>query len=317
MTVQSFHSDDVDEAMIIFGQKFYDHRIIQASSAPLGFNLLSESVSGLNVGMIRYGQEVAAQSTGDRCSIAVPLKGAFRFRLGGIPTLADPSTAAISTATVPVHVTGWTEPDDAIFILSVDPQRLALHLRQLLGRGTTVPLRFSPSVDLRAGCGAQWWQVAQTLLPVLDATSGPGMHPMTSAPLAGAVMTGLLLAADHPYRDALDALTRRISPGAIRMAKDFIEQHAHEPITVVEVAAEVGSSLRALNVSFKAQLNVTPVEYLRAVRLRRVHAALRGADPETATVSEIARSWGFNHRGRFSAQYRGMYNVLPSVTLRD
>jgi transcriptional regulator GlxA family with amidase domain len=58
------------------------------------------------------------------------------------------------------------------------------------------------------------------------------------------------------------------------------------------------------------------MRYLRDVRLNRVHAELRSADPRSASVSQIATRWGFLYLGRFAAAYRDKFGRRPSETLR-
>jgi len=57
------------------------------------------------------------------------------------------------------------------------------------------------------------------------------------------------------------------------------------------------------------------MRYLRELRLERVHADLLGAAWESATVSQIARRWGFLYLGRFAASYREKFGRTPSETL--
>jgi AraC family ethanolamine operon transcriptional activator len=47
-----------------------------------------------------------------------------------------------------------------------------------------------------------------------------------------------------------------------------------------------------------------------------VRAALRHADPATANVSDIAMRHGFLQLGRFAAQYRAVFEEVPSTTLQ-
>ena len=57
------------------------------------------------------------------------------------------------------------------------------------------------------------------------------------------------------------------------------------------------------------------MNFLRQVRLAGVHRNLeQGGGP--GVVAEVAMSWGFNHLGRFSADYRRSFGESPSDTLR-
>ena len=58
-----------------------------------------------------------------------------------------------------------------------------------------------------------------------------------------------------------------------------------------------------------------PGRYLRLSRLNRVRAALRRANPATASVAEVARCFQFSELGRFAAAYRETFGELPSTTL--
>jgi AraC family ethanolamine operon transcriptional activator len=59
-----------------------------------------------------------------------------------------------------------------------------------------------------------------------------------------------------------------------------------------------------------------PSEYARRWRMQQVHRALRSGTPGTASVSEVARRYGFRDPGRFATNYRAVYGELPSATLR-
>jgi AraC-like DNA-binding protein len=101
-----------------------------------------------------------------------------------------------------------------------------------------------------------------------------------------------------------------------RAAVDFIHAHAHEPLTVTDIADACGLSVRTLQDSFQRVLERAPMTYLREVRLHRVHTELLADDPKTTMVGEVARRWGFTHMGRFSATYAARYGEYPRQTLR-
>ena len=140
---------------------------------------------------------------------------------------------------------------------------------------------------------------------------------MLSGQLCENLMTGLLLAVGHQYRDAL--VHRRpalAAPSAVRRVVEVMRAQPARPYTVVELAAIARVSPNWLQQSFRRYVGVSPMAYLRELRLSRVHDELREADPTRTTVAEVAFRYGFTHPSRFAATYRRRYGVSPSQTLR-
>jgi AraC-like DNA-binding protein len=129
------------------------------------------------------------------------------------------------------------------------------------------------------------------------------------------LLTLLLHHHPHNYSDELARDTLAPVPGIVRRAERFMADNADTPITVSDVAAHLGVSLRSLQAGFRQWRNATPNAYLRQVRLRLVREELLRSDKET-NVTTVALQHGFMHLGRFSAQYRAAFGEGPSATLR-
>jgi len=82
------------------------------------------------------------------------------------------------------------------------------------------------------------------------------------------------------------------------------------------LCAEVGVAERTLRMCCAEVLGVSPTRYLLLRRLNRARAALRRADPSTATVAEVARNNQFLEFGRFAVTYRSIFGESPSTTLQ-
>ncbi|SDD66150.1 AraC family transcriptional regulator [Auraticoccus monumenti] len=105
-------------------------------------------------------------------------------------------------------------------------------------------------------------------------------------------------------------------PAAVRRAAAFVEDHAHEPIGLAEIAAAAGLSTRGTQAAFRRHLGTTPLEHLRRTRLAGAHRVLQEAAREDGvTVAATALDWGFLHAGRFSQWYRRSYGCSPQQTL--
>lgn len=321
MSAQSFGTNDVDEANALARDVFYESHVepVPNASTPFRFEMKFDTLGSMTIGILSHGCEIDARAGGldMTYSVGVPLKGAFAINFGQEEVVADPTAAVVTTPTSQVRYRGYPTGTERLVVISFDRQQLHNHLRDYLGRDRIDTIKLAPSLDLGRGLGAQWWHLTSALaLWGLESSDSLPTHPELKKSLSSAIMTGFLLASDHQYRDALDAWIQPAPSAIVRRAIDIIERHAAEPLSVVELAAEVGCGVRALQLSFRKQLDLTPAEYIRRVRLDRAHAMLQSSNPAHTSVPQIARLWGFNKTSRFVAQYRKAYGVTPDATLR-
>ncbi|MER7762247.1 AraC family transcriptional regulator [Streptomyces sp. NPDC097619] len=120
----------------------------------------------------------------------------------------------------------------------------------------------------------------------------------------------------HELGDGLSAAESSSAHGRTwQRAARFIEENAHREIGIADIARAARVTPRAVQYAFARHAGTTPLEYLRTARLTCSHAELIAAAPGEVTVGQVAAKWGFSNPGRFSAQYRQVYGVPPSVTL--
>jgi AraC-like DNA-binding protein len=123
--------------------------------------------------------------------------------------------------------------------------------------------------------------------------------------------------------EAIDAVTVTetvedspvLVPGLIRRAERFMADNAAAPITVSDVAAHLGISLRSLQAGFRQWRATTPNVFLRRARLQLARDGLLRSNGKL-NVTTIALRYGFSHLGRFSAYYWATFGEMPSETLR-
>jgi AraC-like DNA-binding protein len=87
-------------------------------------------------------------------------------------------------------------------------------------------------------------------------------------------------------------------------------------LTLTRLCKEVGVPERTLRMCCSEFLGVGPMRYLTLRRLNDARAALRRADPSTASVAGVAREHHFTELGRFAVLYRTTFGELPSTTLQ-
>ena len=173
-------------------------------------------------------------------------------------------------------------------------------------------LRFDHSVPPSPAALGTWNStvrlIAQTYL-------GGEIAPMMRAEMARLAAVAMLDTFSHSSTSLPEAL---LAPrnASLRSAVEYVHAHAHLPITAADVAQHAGLTARGLQQSFSRHLETTPTEYLRGVRLERVHEELRAGSPDRVTVAEVARRWAFAHLGRFSAAYVKRFGEYPRDTLQ-
>lgn len=119
-----------------------------------------------------------------------------------------------------------------------------------------------------------------------------------------------------PKLDDLPGVLGQPRNARLRAAVEYVHDHAAEPVTIGDLSAASGLSVRSVQESFRRVFDVSPLTYLRQVRLDRVRAELLDADPLAGAVGDVARRWGFAHLGRFSAAYAERFGEYPKQTLR-
>jgi AraC-like DNA-binding protein len=98
--------------------------------------------------------------------------------------------------------------------------------------------------------------------------------------------------------------------------EEFLAARRYEPVYVPEVCSSISVSERTLRACCHEHLGMGPARYLRLRRMQLARRALLRADPQAATVTEIATEHGFWELGRFSVQYHELFGEKPSASLR-
>lgn len=119
----------------------------------------------------------------------------------------------------------------------------------------------------------------------------------------------------HRYSDRLKSQQASVVPNHIRLAQKFMERHTRELPRMTEVAKAAKVSVRTLETNFRTYLDMTPRTYMRVARLRMARQALL-SETDTRAIAEIAESFGFTHKSRFSKYYADLFGETPSATRR-
>lgn len=170
---------------------------------------------------------------------------------------------------------------DGAELLRVDPAARAACLRMLstlLGGG-----------DSAASVEATQHRVVDTLLSMLGATS--------------------IEAA------ALKSQQRR--RGIVAKARDYLVEHRDRAVTIPELCEHACVSRRTLQYCFEEVLGVSPVVYLRRLRLNAIRRMLLEEPPHARGIGRLAADWGIDNFSQFSSDYKKLFGKSPSAYARE
>jgi AraC-like DNA-binding protein len=179
------------------------------------------------------------------------------------------------------------------------------------GEWTPGPLEFHPHHVPEGPTLAAWWLMVRTV--AAEVLRGPDeVSEERERQLTRFAAGGLLTAIPHW------PVGQHAPPAAARTrfarAEAFLLEHAREPITVADIAEAAGLSVRGVQAAFNRHHGITPLAYLRHIRLLLAREQLES--DSDLSVAEVARWAGFAHLGRFAGAYRDEFGELPRQTLQ-
>ena len=102
----------------------------------------------------------------------------------------------------------------------------------------------------------------------------------------------------------------------MRRLEQALKTNPDSPLYMPQLCATVGASYTTLRDCCQEYLGMSPKRYLWLRRMHLARRALRGADAERTTVTEVATSYGFWELGRFAVAYGSLFGERPSAALR-
>lgn len=310
-------SRDLDEVRSGVGRVFCEHRL-RVAGAPraLDTRLYYRQLRSVGVGRMSYGASVDIDPgmLNDFYLLQIPIRGHEAVALAGQKVWSTPDTASMVSPQQDFRMRHGADTEK--LFLRVDRAALERQFTRLYGQPLQGDLAFAPGIAMDTGPGGSVRRLVHWLAG--EASGGQLLEQaLSAASVEDMVLTALIDGLPHNQRPAPASATSVVSPRVVRRAREFIEQHIDEALSVADIAAHAGVSARSLHLAFRKYHDTTPMAYLRELRLDRVRADLLRGDGWTAadhSVTATAVRWGFTHLGQFAASYRQRFGELPSQT---
>jgi len=287
---------------------------LSAGRGPYDARLRHSSVAGLGLTTIEYGDTVEIRTDALERFYLVQIALAGGYRSGSLGETLDfaGDQAQLINPIAPISMR-WS-PSCRLLVLRLE-RAMVRDYADVLSRGRSrgAPV-FGETLSLCTPAGRRLRRTIEFLLAESANEASLLRSPMAARQIQQTLFAQLMAASRHdlPFDDTLP----RGIPYYVKRADDFIAANVAREISLVDIVASSGVSMRTLYYGYRRCHGVGPVARLKRLRLDRAKADLESAHPHDCTVTDIAMRWGFPHLGRFAADYRARFGASPSETLR-
>ncbi|MGY3584108.1 AraC-like DNA-binding protein [Bradyrhizobium sp. USDA 4341] len=207
-----------------------------------------------------------------------------------------------------------TDAEGVWGLISLPPEQFAACSRALTGQSIRPPSQGQvtrPARDAAKGLLGLFSKVCRLAETNRALIANPEVARALEQELLHALVNCLTTGAtaESPRR------RRRHTDVMIRF-EEALAARSEPHLNVSQLSAAIGVPERTLRQCCAEFLGMSPTRYYLLRRLNMARAALRCADPKTASVAAIARDHQFVELGRFAVAYRAVFGEMPSSTLR-
>ncbi|MEV4642434.1 AraC family transcriptional regulator [Actinoplanes sp. NPDC049548] len=303
----------VAEELISRGYAEYRPRLVR-HPADFVFRARSASAGGWSIDRVRNWSALEA-TIDERPDVVVLVVtgGWYAVRDGRDDRPVAPGTGVLLPIGVPVSIT-WDRVDEQMVRF---PIAAVTRVARRMGV-EPAEFRFDAIMPVSAAGNRLWLDTVSYLVEAFDGPEPAIAQPLLRESVLESVAAAALAVFPNPTMSLSYAGgPGRVTPAAVRRAAAYLDAHAAEPVTLDDAAAAAGISVRGLHAGFARHLDISPMGYLKRVRMDGAHRDLRDGDCSRGdTVAAIARRWGFADPGRFARAYREAFGQLPGRTLR-
>ena len=272
-------------------------------------------LDGVHLAQVELNQTLLHRGSAPRHTVAVFLPGAGSGHVFAHGQLLEPGQCATLAEGAALEAVTHEYYVDVAFAFDVHACRAQLDAL------TGEDIRVGPGTTVAAP-GSAW--IDNMLHRVSSLCACLEEHPQSlrdaerRASLADHVLAAMARFDASPVDvDATTRAARASRRVAVRLARDFIHSRLSEPLRLSELCRHADLKIRSLEYGFREVTGLTPVAYIRSLRLNMVRRLLlHDATFQNRSISEIAMDSGFWHLSQFAMDYRRFFGETPTQTRR-
>jgi AraC-like DNA-binding protein len=243
-------------------------------------------------------------------TLGVVLQGSKRVRIDGHELAVDPMRLLVITRDLENELEVALAPADRAYVglsLCFSPERVARALLALADAGGGADREVVPAFVMP--CDDAIANALERLVRTLD-------DPIERKVLAPLVIDEILfrLLRSDAAAAVRSGVAHAVDAERILETMRFMQEHHAEKITVGALARVAAMSASHFAHRFRTVARISPMRYLREVRLDRARTMLF---EKGARASEVALDVGFASPAHFTREFKRRFGVPPSHYLRD
>lgn len=310
-----FQSSNPDEVIDFVGRTLAPHGMNMRDPASMTAKLSCFDLDQAQLVDIQYGSEVTIEpiDLDSHFLVHAALQGNSSVWSDGVEGVMRPDNLYI---TCPGKGTRIKMTQECRHLtMRIPTTAFEGYLTQCLHIPVSRPVRFHVKDEVGRELPQVWRNLLTHLVPQFE--MGPTLmsSPHTQRQYVMLMVELLLNHFSNTYSEQIALHGNDVAPWHVRRAREIIHGSIEDTISVADLAAQIGVSVRSLQNGFRQFLGLTPVEYVRRYRLERLHNVLTHADPQ-ASVTHLMLDCGIVNFGRYAQYYRQQYGCAPSETLR-
>lgn len=310
-------SRDLDEVRERVGSVFKPHKLALAGGSQQLLSRMYHAQHGnLALNLLDYGGDVTIdpERLDSFFLLQMPVHGGAVIECGHHHFDSSPGVASLVSPTLPLRMR-WSDCPQVL--LRIERAAIERHCARHFGTEERRVVEFEPAFNLTSASGMCLLPLLSLLANALSDPAHPLRNPLAYEQFESTVLNALVYGQVNNARSGARPSRGPLAPFYVKRVEEYIRSHLHEPLTIELLAEFAGVSASTLFSGFRNCHGVSPMAWVRQLRLERVRDELRGAaaaDP--GSVTEVALKWGFAHLGRFAMEYKRAFGESPSVSLR-
>jgi AraC-like DNA-binding protein len=311
-TLEAFRSSEFEEVRDWVRARFgLEVETSPASAGSQDTRINSAYARDFALSFVEYGPEVTVKLD-DAYRLIVSTNGAVRSISESASVLCDATCGFLSSprSSVVTH----SPPGTSRLNVSFPREALARHFFAMSGTAWRSPVEFQEEIEFTRGVGRAIQEIILQSANDIALCRTPSQQQRKIAQLRDWLFSTLLAFHPHNHSDELNRIDSTATPRDVKRAVDYIRAHADTVVGMAELVRASGVPGRTLHEHFVRFERMSPMAYLRKVRLENVRSDLLSAGPD-AVIAEIAARRGFGHQGRMARYYKEAYGETPSATL--